>query len=222
MTAISRIIVYTILPVLLALLHIRLSSTANNPRRQAEIFLIYLFGIGVGANGIGNAFGHLFLSDLVANTIGWQAGSPFQLEVGFANLGIGILGIIAMGRRDGFREATVISMATFAFGATLVHLLDIVQTGNLAEGNTWQNVSNLLRPTLAIGFLIWSRRLEKQTSDDALFDTWRGRHIQLVGMVTGFLATAFGIGLSLERPFIGILIGLIIIIPLQISRLRSI
>ena len=34
-----------------------------------------------------------------------RAGNPFQLEVGFANLAVGILGIVAMGRRDGFREA---------------------------------------------------------------------------------------------------------------------
>jgi Family of unknown function (DUF6790) len=37
----------------------------------------------------------------VAESIGWPAGNPFQLEVGVANLAVGILGIVAMGRRDG-------------------------------------------------------------------------------------------------------------------------
>ena len=49
-----------------------------------------------------------------------------------------------MGRRDGFREATVIAVTVFGVGATIVHVSDIIQTGNLAPGNTIQNVGNLL------------------------------------------------------------------------------
>jgi hypothetical protein len=94
----------------------------------------------------------------VAESIGWPTGNPFQLEVGFANLAVGILGIVAMGRRDGFREATVIAVAVFGVGATIVHARDIIETGNLAPGNTLQNVGNLLKPALLIGFLVASRR----------------------------------------------------------------
>jgi hypothetical protein len=72
--------------------------------------------------GLGGFFGHFFISDSVAKSIGWPTGNPFQLEVGFANLAIGILGIIAMGRRDGFREATVIAVTVFGVGATIVHI----------------------------------------------------------------------------------------------------
>ena len=34
-----------------------------------------------------------------------------------------------MGRRDGFREATVIAVTVFGVGATIVHVSDIIQTG---------------------------------------------------------------------------------------------
>ena len=120
--------------------------------------LIPLFIIGVAGSGIGGFLAHVFISDEIADAIGWDAGSPFQLEVGFANLAIGLLGAIAAERRDGFREATVIAATVFAVGATFVHIRDIVDTGNLAPGNTIQNVPNLLRPALLIFFLRRSRQ----------------------------------------------------------------
>ncbi len=105
---------------------------------KLEIFLLYLFGVGVAGSGIGGFFGHFFISDSVAESIGWPTSNPFQLEVGFANLAIGILGIVAMGRRDGFREATVIAVTVFGVGATIVHVMDVIESGNLAPGNTVQ------------------------------------------------------------------------------------
>jgi hypothetical protein len=99
-----------------------------------EIFLLYLFGVGVAGSGIGGFFGHFFISDSVAESIGWPTGNPFQLEVGFANLAVGILGIVAMGRRDGFREATVVAVTVFGVGATVVHVMDVIESGNLAPG----------------------------------------------------------------------------------------
>jgi hypothetical protein len=60
----------------------------------------------------------------VARSIGWAAGNPVQLEVAFANLAAGVLGVVAMGRRDGFREATVIAVTVLGVGATIVHVTD--------------------------------------------------------------------------------------------------
>ena len=173
--------------------------------------MIYLFALSVAGSGIGNFFAHFFLSDMVAESIGWPAGSPFQLEIAFANLATGVLGIVAVGRRDGFREATVIAVTVFGVGATVVHLMDIVQTGNLAPGNTIQNVGNLLRPAPLIGFLAASRRAarggESELQPDA-FAHWRAPHANFVATVTGGLAMGFGIGLSMNQGLLGAALGL--------------
>ncbi|HUV26790.1 MAG TPA: DUF6790 family protein, partial [Anaerolineales bacterium] len=96
-----RIIIFTILPLLLAGEVLLIDRSAASRERNLETFLIFLFALGVAGSGIGGFFGHLFLSNQVAEAVGWPAGSPFQLEMGFANLVIGVLGIIAVGRRDG-------------------------------------------------------------------------------------------------------------------------
>lgn len=219
-----RIFMYSILPLLVAGAHIALDKTVWSRERKLELFLIYLFGLGVAASGIGGFFGHIFISDLVAESIGWPSGNPFQLEVGFANLVLGILGIIAMGRRDGFREATVIAVTVFGVGATIVHLKDILETGNLAPGNTVQNISNLLKPALLIGFLRASRRAERSPDSEvntARFETWRVPRIQGAGLMTGSVATGFGVGFALGSPLIGTAVGILVgsgLVALIISR----
>ena len=208
-----RIFVYSVLPVVAASIHIALDKSCRSRERNREIFLLYLFGVGVAGSGIGSFFGHFFISDVVAESIGWPKGNPFQLEVGFANLALGILGFVAMGRRDGFREATVIAVTVLGIGATIVHIMDIVQTDNLAPGNTLQNVSNLLKPALLIGFLTAIRRAEGTRDSEArtpTFETWRRPRVQAAGLMTGCVAAGFAVGFGIGVPVIGTALGLLV------------
>jgi hypothetical protein len=208
-----RITIFTILPLLLAGEILLIDRSTSTRERKIEAFLIFLFALGVAGSGISGFFGHLFLSDQVAEGVGWPVGSPFQLEMGFANLILGVLGIIAVGRRDGFREATVIAVAILGFGATIVHIIDILETGNLAPGNTIQNFSNLVRPTLLIGFLIAARRAEAKPESEAgttEFDRWRQPLGMAAGIVTAVVATGFGLGFGIGQPVLLTLIGVII------------
>jgi hypothetical protein len=209
-TAGLRVFVYSILPLVVAAGHLFLDKSARSRERTLEVYVLYLFAVGVAGSGIGGFFGHFFLSDAVAESIGWPSGNPFQLEVGFANLALGILGIVAMGRRDGFREATVIAVTVFGVGATVVHSRDIIETGNLARGNTVQNVANLLKPALLIGFLAASRRAERSPNSEARtseFDAWRGPRIQAAAIMTASVAAGFSVGFAADQPAIGVLLG---------------
>ena len=136
------------LPLALATAQALADRQARTAARRVELFLLYLFALSVGANGVGGFVGHLFRSDAVAAAIGRPAGSPFQREMAFANLALGVLGFLALGRRDGFRAATVVAVAILGVGATAVHVADLLATGNLAPGNTAQNLGNLLDPLL--------------------------------------------------------------------------
>ena len=208
-----RVFAFAILPVLIAAGHLGLDSSSRPRERRLEIFLLYLFGIGVAGSGIGGFFGHVFLPDPVAESIGWPTGNPFQLEVGVANLAVGILGVVAMGRRDGFREATVIAATVFGVGATVVHVMDVIASGNLAPGNTIQNISNLLRPALLIAFLAASRRAERSPASEAQtpgFEQWREPRIHAAGLMTGSVAAGFGAGFAIELPAVGTLVGTLV------------
>ena len=202
-----RIFGYSLLPLLLTAVHILLDRQANTTTRRIEVAIMYLLAISLGANGIGGAFGHLFLSDLVAEGIGWPAGSPFQLEMGFANLTIGVLGIVAIGRRDGFRTAAILATTIIGFGATLVHLQDIAAHGNLSPGNTIQNISNLLDPILLIGLSWWATRLADPDVDSPAFQRWHTQQQPIMGMSAAGIGIGFGLGFATGALFWGTLLG---------------
>lgn len=219
-----RVFIFSLLPLIIGGFQIVLDSSTNTRLRRLEVILIYLFALGVAGSGIGGFISHFFISDIVAESIGWDTGSPFQLEVAFANLAIGILGLVAVSRRDGFREATVITVTVFGVGATIVHLMDIFASGNLSPGNTFQNIANLVRPALLIGFLIASRRQEGSTGSEAEtieFDIWRQPRLQAAGWMTACVASAFGFGFAVDQAWLATLLGVVFgsgIVTLVISR----
>lgn len=202
---IARIFAYSFLPLLLAGGHIFINRQSHTAARRIELLMIYLFAISLGANGLGGAFGHLFLSDQVAKSIGWTAGSPFQLEMGFANLAIGVLGFVAVSRRDGFRTAVIIATAILGFGATIVHLQEIIAHGNLAPGNTIQNVGNLLDPILLIALTWLSSRIADPDAESPAFLRWHIRQQPIVTFAAVGAGTGFGLGFFAGSVFLWII-----------------
>lgn len=205
----GRLYAYSLLPLLLTLGHLAIDRESRRSPRWMEIFSLYLLAISVGASGISGAFGHLFLSDLVAEGIGWPTGSPFQLEMGFANLTLGILGFMAMSRRDGFRSATIIATTILGVGATLVHLWDIVAAGNLAPGNTLQNVANLLDPILLIILARFADKHRLVGASQQAFHDWQLRQLPIAGMAAAGIGTGFGVGYALGGLFLWTTLGVL-------------
>lgn len=203
----ARTWAYSLLPLLLVGVHLWAEPAARAPARRVELITMYVLGISVGAAGLGGAFGHLFLSDVVAQSVGWETGSPFQLEMGFANLALGVLGLVAANRRDGFRIATVLAVAVIGFGATAVHLVDLWSTGNHAAGNTIQNVGNLMDPLLLVLLLWLASRRRVDARPDAGFDTWQLAQRPLVAMAALGVGIGFGVGYAVEALWLGSTLG---------------
>lgn len=89
----------------------------------------------VGVQGFVYAGGHLFTPDPVADAIGWPKGSPFQWEVGLANLSYGVLGVWAGNYGQDWALATVVAFSIFYLGAAVGHVKDLVLHKNHASGN---------------------------------------------------------------------------------------
>ena len=86
----------------------------------AEAFLSYHLLFAIGINNLINFVFHVFFGDIAAKFIGWE-NSPFQAEVGFASLGVGIAGVIAFKASLPFRFATLIPPWCFSLGAAGDH-----------------------------------------------------------------------------------------------------
>jgi hypothetical protein len=107
------------------------------------------------------------MADRVAAQIGWQPGSPFQLEVAAANFAFGILGIYSVRFRGDFRLATAIGYAAFLPGAAVVHIREMVLTGNLAEYNAgaFLFIGDIFVPLMLFILVVVHRKiLRKETT----------------------------------------------------------
>ena len=111
-------------------------------------------------------FGHIIYADEVAASIGWPLDSGFQMELGFASIGIGIVGFL------GFRNRAVwlpfiINKTAFGFGAGFTHILHAVQHNNFSPNNVgiilyW----DFIFPVILIALYILSRREQRgQTAE---------------------------------------------------------
>jgi hypothetical protein len=115
------------------------------------VFLLSFLVIGIGITSLVGFVGHVFFAEQAAANIGWAAGSPFQREVGFANLAIGVLGITCIWLRGTYWVATVVAATVFLWGAAYGHIVDIVVHGNYAPGNAGGALyDDILMPLITI------------------------------------------------------------------------
>jgi hypothetical protein len=136
-----------------------LISLINKPKplrinTVSEALFAYYLLFTIGINNLVNFVFHVFFGDIAAKFIGWE-NSPFQAEVGFASLGVGIAGIIAFKASLPFRFATLIPPSAFSLGAAGGHIYQMIVANNFSPGNVGLVLpSNFLIPI--VGFvLLW-------------------------------------------------------------------
>ena len=132
----------------------------RGPRPVARAFVIdrllrYLLVFPLGLLGLWGFVGHVFFPAQSAASIGW-ADSPFQFEVGVANLGIGLASLYAAFKGFEARLAASLAGAAFLMGAGVLHVTDIVTVGNFAPGNAGPIlVTDFLTPIATLVLLIF-------------------------------------------------------------------
>lgn len=153
--AVGGILFWTALP-LLARAH---ADREDERVSRAEATLLYLLVLGVGTSGLWAFVGHTFLSDVVSASVGWPA-SPFQEELAFYHLGVGIAGLACWWTRDHFWSAVALITGIFLYGAGWVHLSSFLETGNCAPANWGLSVlfGNALLPTALVVLLALRQR----------------------------------------------------------------
>jgi hypothetical protein len=127
---------FVVLAVLAASIHIAFSP---NRRRAgaaiAETYLIYFFFIYVGLMGLLSAYAHVFRPVQTSASIGWLP-SPYEYEVGMADLTVGLLGILCVWFRGNFWLATAIANAVWLLGDAVGHIRQVLLANNHAPNNS--------------------------------------------------------------------------------------
>ena len=122
-------------------------------RSWPDRWLSWLLLLPIGVTGIWAGISHVFFPQVSASLIGWQV-SPFQFEVGMADLAIGVTGVLAFWQRLPFKGAAVCAASIFLLGDAVGHVHQMLTAGNFAPGNAGVPFyTDIICPVLAVTFL---------------------------------------------------------------------
>src|ERR1700683_4856198 len=125
-------LVFVVLALVTASIHLGISSSSRSSRTAiARTYLLYLLFIYVGLMGLLTAYAHVFRPIQTSASIGWST-SPYEYEVGMADLTVGVLVILCLWLRGDFWLATAIANAVWLLGDAIGHLRQLLLDNNHA------------------------------------------------------------------------------------------
>src|SRR5271156_2183526 len=133
-------------------------AALDRRRPVADRYLRWLLLLPIGLGGLWSGIFHVAFPEIAAHFIGWQ-NSPFQFEVGMADLAFGVAGCIAFRASYGFKAATVVVNAIFLLGDAIGHIHQMLASNNFASGNAGPVFYlDIILPVATIVLLLMSRR----------------------------------------------------------------
>jgi len=112
-------------------------NTRNRERKESVLELVAIYTIGLSGwfTIMSGLMGHLLYADQVASGIGWPLNSGFQMELGFASIGIGLVGFLGFWNKT-YWLPFIIMKFIFGWGAGYTHILHMIQHNNFSPSNT--------------------------------------------------------------------------------------
>jgi hypothetical protein len=134
---ISGFNLYLQLIVIIISISVHLYNTRNRERKESviEIITIYVIGLSGWFGIMSGLLGHIIYADSVATSIGWPVNSGFQMELGFASIGIGLVGFLSFWNKA-YWLPFIIMKFIFGWGAGYTHILHMMQHNNFSPSNT--------------------------------------------------------------------------------------
>lgn len=153
-------IFFSVVALLGAAITLHRDSRPRSAARTLEILLVWWMVVAVGISSIFGSMFHFFDGPDTAREIGYTNGDGgFQTEVGFADLGIGVLGVMTIWFRDRFLLAAVTMVSIAYLGDAYGHLHQEAIHDNHDPDNTglvlW---SDFILPLVAIALYVLRER----------------------------------------------------------------
>jgi len=153
--------IFTLIAVTGASIHL-----AFSPKRRgsgaaiAGTYLLYLFFLYVGMMGVLTSYAHVFRPVQTSASIGWST-SPYEYEVGMADLTVGVLGILCLKFRGNFWLATAIANGVWLWGDAVGHVRQMTLNNDHAANNSGLFlVAEFVVPFVILFLTFFHRRLE--------------------------------------------------------------
>jgi hypothetical protein len=142
------------IPMIMFILAILLALPPRAGRPLSRRLLDWLLLLAVGVAYVWSGFFHVFFPNVAASSIGW-ANSPFQYEIGVADLAIGIVAIASFWMRTEFKAAVVGYITLFSLGVAVGHIYQAVEASDFAANNFGVLLIITVAQMILLPVLLW-------------------------------------------------------------------
>ncbi|MCK0209870.1 hypothetical protein MWN33_17705 [Starkeya koreensis] len=126
--------VLTNLPAFLFVIAVAAAFMTGGEEPLPNRLLRWLLLLPVGVASLWAGLFHVFFPEIAAQSIGWQV-SPFQFEIGVADLSIGVVAVLAFWRSLPFQAAAALYTALFFAGVAVGHVREAIDAHDFAPNN---------------------------------------------------------------------------------------
>lgn len=149
---------FTLVAVVAASVHVAFSRQRRNSRAAiVGTYLLYLLFFYVGLMGLLTAYAHVFRPAETSASIGWST-SPYEYEVGMADLTVGVLGVSCIKFRGDFWLATAIANGVWLLGDAVGHIRQMTLYNNHASNNSGIFlVTEIIMPIVILSLTLYHR-----------------------------------------------------------------
>ncbi len=138
------------------------------PRR----YLSWILLLAVGIDGLWAGIFHVFFPAIASAQIGWQQ-SPFEFEVGIADLALGLIGVLSFWRSLAFQSAVAIYAIVFYGGVAIGHFVQAFREGDYAADNFGLLLILTIARAIALAILLWAAW--RMTATERLEESYHAR-----------------------------------------------
>lgn len=119
-----------------------------------KTLLLHQFAVSHGIIAVGGFIINVLYPEKTAAKLGWPSG-PFQIKYGFAQVGLGVMGVLAIWFQGNFWVATLVTLYVYGFSGLWTHTLEVIRKRK-EEGRTdWIEIGNIILDVIYHAVLTW-------------------------------------------------------------------
>lgn len=111
--------------------------------------------LAIGVDGLWAGFFHVFFPGVASAQIGWQP-SPFEFEIGVADMAMGAVAVVAFWRSASFQSAIALYVTLFYLGVVIGHFNQAFVHHDFASDNFGVLLAITIIRVFMLSFLIWA------------------------------------------------------------------
>jgi hypothetical protein len=160
------------LPAILCIAAVICATLRRDDQHWARRYLSWILLLAVGVDGLWAGTFHVFFPAIASAQIGWQQ-SPFEFEIGVADIALGAVAVLSFWRSLSFQSAVALYAIIFYGGVSVGHFIQAFQNHDYAADNFGVLLALTIARAIALVVLLWAAW--KQAPSERLREDYRAR-----------------------------------------------